>query len=100
MQILYDFTGRNFHFETEKLQKLFAELNNEDQINFNFDHVKFDWLKYFGPAIRQGRKLILRDDESTMLKAQGKLKKLYWAHLFVKTLFGVGAFMLLKNLVF
>lgn len=100
MQVLYDFTGHNFHFETKKLQELYAGLDDLDKKIFYFDHVTFDWVSYFGPAVRQGRRLILKDDESTMKVAQGKLKKFYYADRIIKTLLGVGAFVMLKNLVF
>jgi Male sterility protein len=100
MQVLYDFTGRHFHFETIKLQKLFASLDAEDQKVFNFDHVSFDWKSYFGPAVRQGRRLILKDDEATMPKAQEKLKKFYYADMFVKVMFGVAVLMMFKKLLF
>lgn len=99
MQVLYDFTGHNFNFETVKLQELFAGLEVEDQKTFYFDHVTFDWNNYFESAVQQGRRLILKDDESTMPKAQEKLKKFFYADLFVKGIFGVAVLMLLKKFV-
>ena len=100
MQVLYDFTGQNFNFETIKLQELYAGLKPEDKKLFFFDHTSLNWSKYFETSTRLGRRLILKDDESTIPKAHEKLKKFYYADWIVKVLFGVLGLWLLKNIFF
>jgi alcohol-forming fatty acyl-CoA reductase len=77
----------NFRFETIKLQEIFTELDDKDQKTFNFDHKTIDWEKYQDNGMRGIRKFLLKEDESTMPKAQKKLKKLYYADLLVKVSF-------------
>lgn len=87
MNVLYFFTKDNFRFETTKLYELFAELNAQDQKQFYFDHRTINWDEFFSNGIRQTRRLLLKEDDSTMKKTQLKLKKFYYVDLIVKVFF-------------
>lgn len=87
-------------FKTERLQELYDNLTPEDKKIFYFNHLTLDWEKYFGTSVRHGRRLILKDDESTIPLAQEKLKKFYYADLTLKTGFIVTAVWLFSKLIF
>lgn len=74
----------SFRFDTTKLHQLFAELDDEDQAKFYFNHRTINHEDYFNNSIREIRRLLLKEDESTMPKAQEKLKKIFYADLAVK----------------
>lgn len=100
MNILYDFTGKNFLFETKKLQELYKDLKPEDKEIFYFDHLSLNWQEYFNTSVKLGRTLILKDNDATIPKAQLKLKKLYYANVIVKSLFYLLGFWLLIKFFF
>lgn len=84
MSILYYFTTHDFRFETKKLQELYSQLESDDQEKFYFDHTKINWEKHHDLGIWKIRTFLLQDDDSTIPKAQEKLRKLYWADWIVK----------------
>lgn len=90
------FVCNKFQFDTKKLQELFAELDDEDQKKFFFNHWSIDVREYCRAAVIQCRRLLLKEDDSTIPMAQAKLRKLYYADLFLK---GVGTAFVLYNIV-
>lgn len=74
-----------FHFDTKKLKELFTELDEDDQQKFPFNHSALQLKKYFIEGLRQGRRLLLKEDDATIPKGQQKLKRLYYADVFCKS---------------
>lgn len=91
LSVFYHYVRMNFRLRTKNLQELFTQLDVDDQQTFFFDHKTIDWEKYHDNGIRGIRKFLLKDDESTMEKAQRKLKMFYYANLFCKAFFSVVA---------
>jgi len=78
------FTERNFNFNTDKLQKLYAELEADDKVKFNFDHSIIDWNVFIKNSMETGRQILFKEGPETIPAAQKKLKRLYIIHLMVK----------------
>lgn len=72
------FNTHNFNFETKQLRKLFSQLSDDDKKNFNFDHMTIDWREYHKKGARQVRKLLLKEDESTLPLAKAKVQTLFY----------------------
>lgn len=85
--MFYYFTTKVFKFHTKKLQELFGEMSAEDKILYDFDHSKIEWEKYYCNAFRETRRLLLKEDESTIEKGAKKMKKMFYADLTLKTFF-------------
>ena len=86
MSVFYYFVEKQYQLKSFKLQELFAQLDEDDRDMFCFDHKSIDWEKYHDNGVRGIRKFLLKDDESTMEKAQRKLKKFYIADVLIKAL--------------
>jgi alcohol-forming fatty acyl-CoA reductase len=79
MAVTYYFSLRHFNFRTKKLKNLFNELDDDDRKAFNFDHGSIDLEDYSDKACLGGRRYILKEDDSTLPKAQAYMRKLYFA---------------------
>lgn len=87
MSVFYYFVEKKYRLNSDELQKLYSQLDDDDREIFYFDHKTIDWEKYHKNGVLGIRKFLLKDDESTMEKAQKKLKKFYIADLLVKAFF-------------
>lgn len=91
INVSYYFMTTNFRFKTEKLEKLYSELDEGDQRTFYFDHTTIDWVAYHRKGIEGVRKFIFKEDDSTIPLAQAKLKKLFYADRIIKALLSLVA---------
>jgi alcohol-forming fatty acyl-CoA reductase len=87
LSVFYYFVEKKYRLNSDKLQELHAELDFDDRETFSFDHKQIDWQSFHDNGVRGIRKFLLKDDESTMVKAQRNLKKFYIADLAVKAFF-------------
>lgn len=87
LSVFYYFVEKKYRLSSDNLQELHAELDDDDRDTFFFDHKKIDWQSFHENGVRGIRKFLLKDDESTMVKAQRNLKKFYIADLAVKAFF-------------
>jgi hypothetical protein len=71
------------------LQLLFDELGDEDKINFNFNHKEINYENYFESTLFEIRRLLLKEDTTTIPKAQSKLNKLFHLDLALKTILAI-----------
>lgn len=93
------FTIRNFQFDTKRLRELYNGLDDEDKRKFYFDHTTIDWKDYHKHGVRQIRRLLLKEDDSTILQGRSFVRKLFYLDLLVKASFGLlFAFLLTKTL--
>lgn len=70
------------------MQELFGELDEDDKAKFYFDHTTIDWKEYHHQGIRQIRRLLLKEDDSTIPQGHEKVKKLYYANAMLKAFCG------------
>ena len=98
MKVLYFFTGHHFDFETKKLYELFASLSPQERTMFYFDHRTINWGTFFKNGLLQSRRHLLREDDSTMPKAQEYVQKLYYYDLIVKAFWSVAVLGLIYNI--
>lgn len=84
MSIFYFFTTKNFHFRTAKLYELFDELSLDDRLKYNFNSRAINWTDYHYNGVKQIRRIVLKEDDSTIPKARQKVTMLYYADLSLK----------------
>ncbi|XP_065226235.1 fatty acyl-CoA reductase wat-like [Planococcus citri] len=103
-EVLTYFRSRNWVFKNQNTQQLWHKLSNEDKQLFFFNMTEFSW-EYFLQAMGLGlRVYLVNDDIHTLPAARIKWRRLYYAHVALKTvLFAVLIFLLwsfLKYIVF
>ncbi|XP_054280185.1 fatty acyl-CoA reductase wat-like isoform X2 [Macrosteles quadrilineatus] len=81
------FGTRSWDFKNKNVQALWRSLDHRDQELFFFDMSQLDWDQYFYSYTRGVRKYLLKDDLSTVPQAKRRLRRFYWAHQGLKTIF-------------
>lgn len=75
MDLLYDFTTRQWTFDNNNTRELWSLLNQEDRKTFWYSLDKFDWKSYIKSYYYGIRKHILHEDLSNTRKALSKNQK-------------------------
>lgn len=69
------FTTHEWNFKNTNVQKLFTELDPNDQKTFYFDVSQLEWRSYIESYIWGTRRFVLKDDPSTVPSAKLQLKR-------------------------
>ncbi|XP_065213885.1 fatty acyl-CoA reductase wat-like [Planococcus citri] len=86
-EILTYFRSRNWVFKNHNTQELWQSLSNEDKQLFFFNMTDFSW-EYFLQAMCLGlRVYLVNDDIHTLPEARIRWRRLYYAHVALKTVF-------------
>ncbi|XP_050540836.1 fatty acyl-CoA reductase wat-like isoform X3 [Daktulosphaira vitifoliae] len=85
-EALVFFAHRQWDFRNDNTQALWSELSESDKDKFFFDMNTMSW-DYYARACALGLRLYLvKDDINTLKAARKKWKKLYVAHILLKTI--------------
>ncbi|XP_001946150.2 fatty acyl-CoA reductase wat [Acyrthosiphon pisum] len=80
LDLLREFTTRQWSFDNKNTVDLWLSLSKEDQKTFWFSFEDFDWKTYIKIYYLGIRKHILHEDLSNIEKAVTKNRKLFWLH--------------------
>ncbi|CAI6363746.1 unnamed protein product [Macrosiphum euphorbiae] len=80
LDLLREFTTRQWSFDNKNTVELWLSLSKEDQKTFWFSFEDFDWNSYINIYYLGIRKHILHEDLSNTEKAVTKNRKLFWLH--------------------
>lgn len=69
------FTTHEWNFKNTNVQRLFTELDPNDQKTFYFDVSQLEWRSYIESYIWGTRRFVLKDDPSTVPSAKKRLKR-------------------------
>jgi len=69
------FTTHEWNFKNTNVQRLFTELDPNDQKTFYFDVSQLEWRSYIESYIWGTRRFVLKDDPSTVASAKIQLKR-------------------------
>lgn len=69
------FTTHEWKFKNTNVQKLFSELDPNDQKTFYFDVSRLEWRSYIESYILGTRRFVLKDDPNTIPSAKKQLKR-------------------------
>ncbi|KAL4090330.1 hypothetical protein QTP88_025189 [Uroleucon formosanum] len=84
IDLLYDFSTRQWMFDNTNSRKLWLSLSQHDQEKFRFSLQEFDWKPYIKKYYYGIRRHVLHEDLSNLKKATSKNRQLLWLHrLFV-----------------
>lgn len=75
MDLLYEFTTRQWKFDNSNTRKLWSLLSHEDRSTFWYSLEEFDWTSYIKIYYYGIRKHILQEDLSNILSAKSKNRK-------------------------
>lgn len=75
IDLLYEFSMRQWTFDNANIRQLWLSLNNDDQHTFQFSLKKFDWKSYIECYYHGIRRHILHEDLSNVESALSKNKK-------------------------
>lgn len=75
MDLLYEFTTRQWTFDNSNTRELWASLNQEDRSTFWYSLEDFDWKTYIKSYYYGIREHILHEDSSSIGKALTKHQK-------------------------
>jgi fatty acyl-CoA reductase len=75
INVISYFGTREWKFTNKNVQGLWEKLDEEDKKLFDFDIGGLNWDKYFYNYVRGVRIYVLKDDLSTVPRAQAKLKR-------------------------
>jgi len=87
------FTTHEWNFKNTNVQKLFTELDPNDQKTFYFDVSQLEWRSYIESYIWGTRQFVLKDHPSTVPNAKLRLRRYVWNWFFVLSVPNLG----LKN---
>lgn len=75
MDLLYEFSTRQWKFDNSNTLELWSLLNHEDRQTFCYSLEEFDWKSYIKNYYYGIRKYILHEDLSNKTKALAKNQK-------------------------
>lgn len=75
MDLLYEFTTRQWKFDNSNTQELWSLLSQKDRITFFYSLEGFDWKPYVKSYYYGIRKHILHEDLNNAEKARAKNQK-------------------------
>lgn len=74
------FTTHEWNFKNTNVQRLFTELDPNDQKTFYFDVSQLEWRSYIESYIWGTRQFVLKDHPSTVPNAKLRLRRMYYLH--------------------
>ncbi|XP_065204287.1 fatty acyl-CoA reductase wat-like [Planococcus citri] len=99
LEVTAYFRARHWVFKNNNIQELWQKLSNEDKQLFFFNAADFSW-EYFLQAMGLGLRVYLaNDDIHTLPAARIKWRRLYYAHIALKTVFFAVLIFLLRSLL-
>merc|ERR1711915_335554 len=81
------YLAREWHWETDNVEKLHKELSDADRKIFNFDLTTLNWEEYIGDYVKGTRKYIFKENEDTLEEARTHANKMYWIEKFIQMFF-------------
>lgn len=75
IDLLYEFTTRQWKFENSNMRTLWSSLRSEDRDTFYFSLENFDWKPYLKSYYYGIRKHVLHEDPSNTEEAKRKNRK-------------------------
>ncbi|XP_060872883.1 fatty acyl-CoA reductase wat-like [Metopolophium dirhodum] len=80
MDLLYEFTTRQWKFDNSNTRELWSLLSQDDRNAFWYSLEEFDWTSYIKIYFYGIRKHVLHEELSNVAKATEKNRKLFWMH--------------------
>lgn len=84
IDLLYDFTTRQWKFENNNTRKLWLLLSKEDRNTFYYSLENYDWEPYLKSYYFGIRKHLLHEDESNIGEAKKKNQKYDFTQVHIK----------------
>lgn len=84
MNVIEYFSMRQWDFQSDNINKLWAKLSSKEQKIFFFDMSKIDWDFFLENYFRGIRQYLLHDPLDTVPEALIRWNKLYWLHQSMK----------------
>lgn len=91
MGLLEFFATHEWSFKNENTRKLYAELNEADQKEFDFSADSIDWSEYVYSYCHGIRQFILKEDMANLDQAKRHLTRMKYISYVTNVIFAVGA---------
>ncbi|XP_054280697.1 fatty acyl-CoA reductase wat-like isoform X2 [Macrosteles quadrilineatus] len=83
-ELISYFAMRQWTFSNSNVQDMWGALSAKDQETFPFSFQGHDWTEYFKIYMRGTRLYLLKDDLSTMSRAETRTNRFFWLHQTLK----------------
>jgi len=93
---LAPFTTNSWEWSHGNMDKLWAELSQEDRQLFHFDIRELDWIQYLETYVKGIRKFLFKEDPKTIPAAKRNMTILFCIDFAVRGLFFLGIFYFLS----
>jgi hypothetical protein len=100
LNFLRPFAMQKFDFKSRNLRKMFNEMNEEDKVRFNFNHIMINWSTYIAASVKGVRRHLFKEKDETIIAARWKVFFLFWVKLLLEILLTSGVVLIFGPAVY